>query len=157
VWPQARDQPSQLVGRCCDGFGGAETRLHPPEEGPSGTLRVGQTAGRKAEGDGDARRAGAPPPRPHLTTRELVLGTQPQPAPAVLHTRPAVHVRADLTADDPGGAFCDALHGRQVDASEAIAWGTGIAPGLIGLLVSVSLGGGRAGPHVYRHRSADAL
>jgi hypothetical protein len=48
VLQQALDQSSQLVGRCCDGFGGTETRLHPPQEGPSGTLRVRQTAGRKA-------------------------------------------------------------------------------------------------------------
>jgi hypothetical protein len=46
--PQALDQPGQLVGRGGDGFGGAETRLQPPAEGPSGTRRVVQAAGRKA-------------------------------------------------------------------------------------------------------------
>ena len=34
VVQQALDQPSQLVGGGRDGFGGAETRFHPPEEGP---------------------------------------------------------------------------------------------------------------------------
>jgi hypothetical protein len=62
VLQQALDQPSQLGGRGGEGLRGAETRLHPPEEGPSGPLRVVQAAGRKAEGDGDAMRAGAPPP-----------------------------------------------------------------------------------------------
>jgi hypothetical protein len=52
-----------------------------------------------------------------------------------------VHVRADLAEDDQGGAFFDALDGRQVDAGETIAWGAGIASGLVGLCVSVDLGG----------------
>jgi len=100
-----------------------------------------QTAGRKAEGDGDAMRAGAHPPRQHLATRDLVLGTQSQPATEVFHTRPAVHVGTDLAEDDQGGAFFDALDGRQVDAGEAIEGGAGIEPGLVGLFVAVGLGG----------------
>ena len=75
VLQQALDQTRQLVGRGGDGLGGAETRFQPPKEGPSGTLRVGQSPGRKAQGDGDAMRAGAHPPRQHLAPRDLVLGT----------------------------------------------------------------------------------
>jgi hypothetical protein len=62
-WPQALDQTSQLVRRRRDGLWGAKARFHPPHEGPQGTRRVGQQAGGEAQGDRDARRPGAHPPR----------------------------------------------------------------------------------------------
>src|SRR5262249_59429521 len=61
VLQQAIDQTRQLVGRCGDGLGGPEARFQPSKEGPSGTLRMVQTAGGKAQGDGGARRRGGAP------------------------------------------------------------------------------------------------
>jgi len=81
------------------------------------------------------------PPRQPLAARDVVLGTQPQPAPEVLHARPPVHGRADLAEDDQGGAFFDPLDGGQVDAGQARERGAGIEPGCVGLLVSAGLGG----------------
>ena len=100
VSQQALDQTSQLVGGGREGFWGAEACFHPPKEGSQGTLRVVQSPGGEAQGDGDTMRPGAHPPRQHLATRNLVLGTQPQPATEVFHTRPPVHVRADRTEED---------------------------------------------------------
>jgi hypothetical protein len=141
VFEQVIDQASQLMRGRRDGLGGAEPCLHPSEEGAQGALRVVQTAGGKAQGDGDAMRAGAHAPRQHLPTRDFVLGTQPQPTTEVFHARPPGHVRADLTEDDQGRAFLDALDSGQVDARHAIERGAGIEPGFVGLLVSAGLGG----------------
>ena len=138
---QALDQTSEFVRRGRDGFGGPKPRLHTPQEGPQGTLGVVQTAGCQAQGDGDARRAGSHTPRQDLPTRELVLGTQPQPATEVFHAGPPVHVRTDLAEDDQGRAFFDPLDGRQVDAGQALERGAGIEPGFVGLRVSAGLGG----------------
>jgi hypothetical protein len=55
--------------------------------------------------------------------------------------RPSGHVRADLAEDAQGDAVCAALDGRQVDTGETREWGAGIAPGLVGLFVSMGLGG----------------
>lgn len=122
-------------------LGVAEARFHQPKEGSQGALRVVQTAGGEAQGDCGAMRPGAHPPRQHLATRDFVLGTQPQPATEVFHTRPPRHVRADRTEDDQGRAFCDPLNGRQVDARHAIERGAGIEAGCVGLLVSAGLRG----------------
>src|SRR5207237_4307674 len=103
VLQQAIDQTRQLMRRRRDGLGGAEARFHPPKEGPQGTLRVVQTASGEAQGDRDARRPGAYPPRQHLAPRAFMLGTEAQPAPEVFHARPPGHVRADCTAEDEGG------------------------------------------------------
>jgi hypothetical protein len=144
VVQQALDQTSRLVCGGRDGFWGAEACFHPPQEGSQGTLRVVQSPGGEAQGDGDAMRPGAHPPRQHLATRNFVLGTQPQPAPEVFHARPPVHVRADLAEDDQGGAFFDAFDGRQVDAGQVRERGTSIKAGFVGLCVSAGLGGQRA-------------
>ncbi len=71
VLQQALDEPSQCVRRRRDGLGGAEARLHPPKEGPQGTLRVVHSPGGEAQGNGDAMRPGAHPPRQHLATRNF--------------------------------------------------------------------------------------
>jgi hypothetical protein len=59
----------------------------------------------------------------------------------MFHARPPGHVGADLAEDDQGGAFFDALDGRQVDASHAIQGGAGIQPGCVALFVAMGLGG----------------
>ena len=100
VLAQTLDQTSQLVCRGRDGLGGPESRFPPSQESPQGTLRVVQTAGGEAQGDGDTMGTGAPPPRQHFPTRDLVLGTQAQPATEVLHARPPMHVRADRTEEE---------------------------------------------------------
>jgi hypothetical protein len=115
--------------------------LHPPQEGPQGTLRVVQRAGGEAEGNRDTMRPGAHPPRQPRATRDFVLGTQSQPATEVLHARPPSHVRADRAEDDQGGAFCDPLNGRQVDARQARERGAGIAARCVGFLVAAGLRG----------------
>ena len=143
VLQQARDQTSQRVRGGREGFWGAESRVHPPTEGSQGTLRVVHTACGETQGDRDAMRTGAHPPRQHLAARDFVLGTQPQPAPDVFHAWPPVHVRADLAEDDQGGAFVDPLDGGQVDAGHARERGAGIEPGFVGLRVSAGLGGQR--------------
>jgi len=153
VLQQAIDQTTQLVCGGRDGFWGAEACFHPPKEGSQGTLRVVQSPGGEAQGDGDAMRPGAHPPRQHLATRNLVLGTQPQPATEVFHARPSVHVRADLAEDDQGGACFDAFDGRQVDAGQAIEGGTRIEAGVVRLFVSARLGGqGAAGTCIVKGR-----
>ncbi len=129
VFEQVLDEARQLGRRGGDGFGGAEACFHTPHEGPQGTLRAVQTAGGKAQGDGDAMCTWSHPPRQHLPARDLVLGTQPQPATEVFHVRPPVHVRAALAEDDQGGAFFDPLNGRQGDACHAIKRGAGIGTG----------------------------
>jgi hypothetical protein len=63
VLQQALDQTSQLVCGGRDGFWGAEACFHPPQEGSQGTLRLVQSPGGEAQGDGDAMRPGAHPPR----------------------------------------------------------------------------------------------
>jgi hypothetical protein len=141
VSQQAIDQTRQFVRRCRNGLGGAETHFHPPKEGSQGTLRVVQRAGGEAEGDRDAMRAGAHPPRQHLATRDFVLGTQPQPATEVFHARPPGHVRADLAEDDQSGVFFDPLNGRQVAARHAIERRAGIEVRFVGLLVAAGLRG----------------
>src|SRR6266700_1028364 len=100
VLQQSIDQTSEPVCGGRDGFWGTESRFHPSKESSQGTLRVVQTAGGEAQGDGDAMRTGAHPPRQHFPARDLVLGAQAQPATEVFHARPPVHVRADLTEDD---------------------------------------------------------
>src|SRR5438552_6585110 len=85
-------------------------------------------------------RAGAPPPRQHLATRALVLGTPPQPAPDVFHTRPSAPVRANCREDDQGGAFFDPFNGGQVATGQAIEGGTSIEAGFVALLVAMGLG-----------------
>jgi hypothetical protein len=151
VLQQAINETRQFVRRRRDGLGGAEARFHPPKEGAQGTLRVVQSPGGEAQGDRDARRAGAHPPRQHLAPRNFVLGTQPQPATAVLHARPSVHGRAALAADAQGGAFCDAFDGRQGDAGQAREGGTRIEAGVVALLVAAGLGGqGPAGPCIVK-------
>ncbi len=116
---QARDQSSQLVRRRRDGLGGAESRLHTPEQGAEGTLRVVETASREPQGDGDPVGAGSHAPRQHLAARDLVLGTPPQPTAQGFDARPAPHVGTDLTEEDQGRAFLDALESGQGDARQA--------------------------------------
>ena len=153
VLQQALDETSQFVRCRRDGLGGTEARFHPPKEGSQGALRVVQTAGGEAQGDRDAMRPGAHPPRQHLATRNFVLGTQPQPATEVFDARPSVHVRADLAEDDQGGAFFDAFDGRQVDAGQALERGTSIEAGFVALLVAAGLGGqGPAGTFIVKGR-----
>ena len=113
VFQQAIDQTRQLVCGGRDGLGGPKSGFHPSKKSPQGTLRVVQTAGGKAQGDGDAMGTGAHPPRQDFPTRNLVLGTQPQPATEVFYTRPPVHVRADLTEEDQSRVFFDPLDRRQ--------------------------------------------
>jgi len=141
VCEQVIDPARQLMRGRRDGLGGAEPCLHPSEEGAQGPRRVGQTAGGKAQGDGDARRAGAHAPRQHLPTRDVVLGTPPQPTTAVLHARPPGHVRADLTAEDQGRVVFAPLDSGQVDARQARERGAGLEPGGVGCLVAAGLGG----------------
>ena len=140
VLQQAIDQTSQLVCGGRDGFWGTEAGFHPPKKGSQGTLRVVQSPGGKAQGDGDTMRPGAHPPRQDLATRNLVLGTQPQPATEVFYTRPPVHVRADLTEEDQSRVFFDPLDRRQVNARQAIERRAGIEPGFVGFLVSAGFG-----------------
>ena len=141
VVAQTRDQTRQRVCRGRDGLGGPEARLHPSQERPQGPLRVVQTAGGEAQGDGDTMGTGAPPSRQHFPPRDLVLGTQAQPATAVFDARPPVQVRADRTEEDERGVFCAPLDGRQVDARHARERGAGIAPRCVGLCVAAGFGG----------------
>ena len=140
VSPQALDQTSQLVCGGRAGFWGAETCLHPPNEGSHGTLRVVQRAGGAAPGDGDTMRPGAPPPRQPLATRNLGLGTPSQPATDVCHPRPPVPVRADRTAEAQSRVCFAPLDRRPVTPGQARARRAGIAPGGVGCRVSAGLG-----------------
>jgi hypothetical protein len=68
-----------------------------------------------------------------------VLGAQPQPAPAVFHAGPPVHVRTDLTEEHQGGAFFDPFDRRQVNARHAREGGASLAPGFVGLFGAAGL------------------
>jgi hypothetical protein len=138
---QTRDETRQRVCRGRDGLGGPESRVHPSTESPQGTLRVVHTAGGEAQGDGDTMGPGAPPPRQHFPTRDLVVGTPAQPATNVLPAWPPVPVRADRTEENESGVCFDPLDGRQVDARHARERGAGLAPRCVGLWVSAGFGG----------------
>ena len=98
VLEQTLDQARQFMGGGGEGFWGPKPCLHTPEKGPIGTLRVVHTACGETQGDDDAMRAGTHPPRQHLPAGDLVLGTQPQPAPAGLHAGPLVSSKVSRCA-----------------------------------------------------------
>jgi hypothetical protein len=59
MFEQAVDQPGELVGRCGEGFGGAQPAAHPSREGAQRRVRVLNRARGEAQGHGHALGAGA--------------------------------------------------------------------------------------------------
>ena len=145
VLPQARAGAS-LCAVAVIAFGVPRRAFIHRKQAPKARWEWGKVRAARRRADGDARRPRAHPPRQHRATRHLVLGTPPQPAPEVFHARPPGHVRADLAEDDQGGAFCDALDGRQGDAGQARERRASLAAGFVGLCVAVGLGGGKGRP-----------